>query len=148
MAEKLQKPKKKTIEIKYADKSAGQPAMVEIFEALKALLVPYFHKREIQAHEATYGQINLVSHKPVLINGVKKEEVWFVSLLIQKGYVGFYFMPIYCLPEVKEMVTEPLLKCLKGKSCFHIKKLDDGLKMDIKKAIKIGFDVFVQKGWL
>ncbi|MFX8688994.1 hypothetical protein ABTM39_19945, partial [Acinetobacter baumannii] len=60
--------KEKEIKIKYADKSAGQPEMFLIFEKLKKLMEPYA-KGSIKAHEGTYGQINLVSHKPVEIAG-------------------------------------------------------------------------------
>jgi hypothetical protein len=37
----------------------------------------------------------LVGEKPVEVLGRKKDELWFASALIQKGYVGFYYMPVY-----------------------------------------------------
>ncbi len=147
---KAAKPAKKeaSINIKYADKSAGQPEMLEIFEAIKKMMLPYDKKRNLVLHATTGGQANLVSHKPVVIEGRKKEEIWFVSALVQKGYVGFYYMPVYMNDPMKKTISPELLKYLKGKCCFHIKKKDASLLKDIDTAIKIGYDAFVKMGWM
>ncbi len=147
---KVAKPAEKeaSINIKYADKSAGQPEMLEIFEAIKKMLLPYDKKRNLVLHATTGGQANLVSHKPVVIEGRHKEEIWFVSALVQKGYVGFYYMPIYMNDPMKKAISPELLKCLKGKCCFHIKKKDVSLLKDIDTAIKIGYETFVKMGWI
>ncbi|MES2004715.1 MAG: DUF1801 domain-containing protein [Bacteroidota bacterium] len=146
----VQKPEKKerSINIKYADKSEGQPELLEIFEAIKKLMLPYDKKRNLVMHMGTGGQANLVSHKPVVIAGRTKEEIWFVSALVQKGYVGFYYMPVYMNDPIKKRISPELLKCLKGKACFHIKKKDASLLKDIDAAIKIGYDAFVKMGWM
>ena len=133
--------------LKYEDKSAGQPEMVIIFDRIKSLLLPY-EKGSIKVHGGTGGQINLISHKPVEIQGRKRTELWFVSALIQKGYVGFYFMPIYGHKPLGEALHPELMKCLKGKACFHIKKNDDQLFKQIKEALKMGYDVYKKRGWL
>ncbi len=96
----------------------------------------------------TYGQINLISHKPVEIEGRKRNELWFVSALIQKGYVGFYYMPIYMHDEMKKHFSAEFIKCLKGKACFHIKNTDPVIMKDIDKAIKVGYEEYVKRGWL
>src|SRR5262245_52392050 len=98
--------------IKYADKSAGQPELTPIFEAIKKLLLPY-EKGAIKLISSG-GQVGLISKKPVEILGRKKDELWFASVLVQKGYVGFYYMPVYADPKVKELIKPELLKCLKG----------------------------------
>jgi hypothetical protein len=144
------KPKKKeaTIHIKYADKSAGQPELVVIFDAIRKMVLPYANKRALQLHENTGGQFNLVSHKPVEIAGKKRAELWFVSALVQKGYVGFYYSITYMQDDVKKEFSPEFMKCLKGKGCFHIKKNDPVIMADIKKAIRIGFDDYVERGWI
>ena len=139
--------KKKEVKLKYEDKSAGQPEMILIFERLKKLLKPYA-KGVIKAYEATYGQINLVSHKPVEIAGRKREELWFVSALIQKGYVGLYYMPIYGYKELGKQIHPELMKCLKGKACFHIKKNDDELFKQIDEALALGYDAYKKMKWV
>jgi hypothetical protein len=141
-------PQKPVIHIKYADKSAGQTALVELFEAIKKIMEPYHKKRNLILHTDTGGQANLVSHKPVEIKGKLRKELWFVSALIQKGYVGFYYTPVSTQGDLSKHFSEGFVKSLKGKSCFHIKKKDPVLLKDIEKAIQLGFDTYVLKGWI
>src|SRR5262245_55271422 len=114
---KTAKPAKKAkdgkgeIGIKYSDKSAGQPQLVPIFEEIKKMLMPY-KKGTIEMRGGTGGQVVLVSDKPVVIAGRQRDELWFAGALIQKGYVGFYYMPVYAKPEMKTVFQPELLKCL------------------------------------
>ncbi len=133
--------------IKYADKSAGQPELVPIFSAIKNLLLPY-EKGSIKVRGGEGGQMMLVSEKTIEVNGKKRDELWFAGLLVQKGYVGFYFMPVYTKPELKEIFKPELLKCLKGKSCFHIKKADAVIFAQIEEALKKGYLAHKKRGWL
>jgi len=57
-------------------------------------------------------------------------------------------MPIYVDKSLKELLDPELLKLLKSKSCFHIKKLDDNLEAQIEKALTIGFELYKEKGWI
>lgn len=141
------KPKKE-LSIKYADKSAGQPELIPVFEAIKKMILHYDNKRALKQLAPTYGQINLISHKPVEIGGKMRDELWFVSALIQKGYVGFYSNPFYLKDERKKEFSPEFAKCLKGKGCFHIKDMNPVIMKDIEKAIKVGYDEYVKKGWL
>ncbi len=133
--------------IKYADKSGGQPNLVPIFETIKAMFVPYI-KGDMKLHGGVPGKALLINHRAVEIDGRKKPEMWFVSALIQKGYVGFYYMPVYMNTPVRNKIKPELLKCLKGKACFHIKKHDPVIYAQIKEALKIGFDDYRNKGWV
>lgn len=90
----------------------------------------------------------LVSKKPWELDGRKYSEAWFSCVVEQKGYVGFYFMPTYTHTEIKKVFSPALLKLLKGKSCFHVKKLDKDLQADIVKALQAGFDLYKQKGMI
>jgi hypothetical protein len=148
VAKPAAKKKEKTISIKYADKSAGQPELVVVFEAIKKMILPYEGKSGLVLHASTGGQLNLVSHMPVVIAGRQREEVWFVSALVQKGYVGFYYMPINAGDEMRKHFSPEFMKCLKGKACFHIKNTDPVIMSDIKKAIKVGYDEYVKRGWI
>lgn len=141
------KKEEKTISIKYADKSAGQPELAILFEVIKKMILPYEGKSGLVLHAATGGQLNLVSHKPVMIDGRERKEMWFVSVLVQKGYVGFYYMPI-SIKEMQNNFSPAFMKCLKGKACFHIKNTDPVIMADIKKAIKLGYEAYVKRGWI
>jgi len=112
------------------------------------MVQPYEKKGAFKLHAGTGGQFNMVSHKPVEIAGRKREELWFVSALVQKGYVGFYFMPIYDNPSMGILLSPELMKCLKGKACFHIKKNDPVIMKEIEKAIKIGYEAYKKNGWV
>ena len=139
--------KKKEITLKYSDKSAGQPELVPIFEEIKNMLLPY-EKGTLKIHGGTDGKVMLISHKPVEIAGRPREELWFASALIQKGYVGLYYMPVYMNDPVKRQLFPELMKCLKGKACFHIKKADPVIYKQIKEALKIGFADYRSRGWI
>ncbi len=142
------KKEKKTIHIKYADKSAGQPDLLVIFEAIKKMAEPFDGKGEMIMHADTGGQFNLVSHKPVTIAGRERKELWFISALVQKGYVGFYYMPINSGPEMRKQFSPEFMKLLKGKACFHIKKNDPAIMKEVEKAFKIGYKTYKDKGWI
>jgi len=141
------KPAKKVRTIKYEDKSPGQPQLVPIFEAIKKLLAPY-EKGHLRMWDEKGGQVVLISDKEVVIAGRKREQLWFASALVQKGYVGFYYMPVYMNEPVRRLLPPDLLKCLKGKACFHIKKNDPLLLGQIGEALKIGYDDYKKKGWI
>ena len=110
------------IKIKYSDKSPGQPQLIPIFEEIKKMLMPY-EKGTMKLFGGSGGKVILISKKPVEILGRKRGELWFASALVQKGYVGFYYMPVYADTAVKKRIKPELLRCLKGKAWFHMKNL-------------------------
>ena len=140
-------PDKKEIKIKYSDKSPGQPELVPIFNEIKKMLAPY-EKGTMKLFGGSEGKIVLISKKPVEILGRKRDELWFASALVQKGYVGFYYMPVYSDSSVKKLIKPELLKCLKGKACFHIKKFDKEIFSQIKEALNDGYKIWHKRGWL
>mgnify|MGYP001545226414 CR=1 FL=1 len=133
--------------IKYTDKSAGQPELIPIFEAIRDMLLPY-QKGQLKLRGGENGQVLLVGEKKLVIDGRKKDEMWFAAALIQKGYVGFYFMPIYTNKKLHDVFKPELLKCLKGKACFHIRTYDKLILSQIKDALKIGYDTYKELGWI
>lgn len=118
----------------------------EIFLQLRTLL---------QRYQPPFGSKNendkyydLWSFKDLVIEGRKRKEVFFAGIIIQKNYVGFYFMPVYAEPAVKKFFKPELLSKLKGKSCFHIKKLDAELLSQIDAALITGFEEYKARGWV
>jgi hypothetical protein len=69
-------------------------------------------------------------------------------LIIQKDYVGFYYMPVYIEPEMKVLFSPQLLKLLKGKSCFHVRRVDEELLAQVGSALQTGFDLYTRRGWV
>lgn len=133
--------------IKYSDKSPGQPQLVPIFAEIKKMLVPY-NKGTMKLSGGEGGKVVLISTKPVDIAGRTLNELWFAGALIQKGYVGFYYIPVYHDPSLKKLIKPELLKCLKGKSCFHIKTFDREILSQIKEALAIGYKEWRRLGWI
>ena len=133
--------------IKYTDKSGDQPQLIPIFDAIKKLLLPY-GEGSMKVRGGSGGQMMLVNEKPVEIAGRKRDELWFAGILIQRGYVGFYFMPVHEASERKEIFKPELLKCLKGKSCFHIKKFDAEIFKQMEEALAKGYKKHKERGWL
>ena len=143
----MAKAAKEGIGIKYEDKSAGQPDLAPIFARIKQLLAD-FRKEPLRLRGGEGGQVLLISEKAVVIEGRKREELWFASALVQKGYVGFYYMPVYMNEAVRSQLKPELLKCLKGKACFHIKKNDPLLFDQIVEALEIGYTFYKKMGWI
>lgn len=135
------------IGMKYSDKSAGQPELVPIFKTIARLLKAHAGG-ELEIRGGEDGQIVLGRFRPIVIDGRKKDELWLASALIQKGYVGFYYMPVYMNDVVRRKLDAGLLKCLKGKACFHIRKDDPALFGQIEKALRLGVQVYQTKGWI
>ena len=120
----------------------------EIEEILKRHAPPFlFH--EVGVQNKKNAQITVP--KPVVIPGAyggKPVSVQLAAVILQKGYVGLYLMCIYMNDEAKKKLSPNLMRLLQGKSCFHVKKLDDGLRDDIEAALELGTKAYKDRGWL
>lgn len=137
----------KSSPVKYSDKSAGQPGLTPIFDQVKKLCAAYA-KGHLMVRGEGPGQYHIWSDKSVEVAGRLRNDICFVGLMIQKGYVGFYFMPVYTNPALKERIAPELLASLKGKSCFHLKKNDPVMMGYVKDALKEGFADYKKRGWV
>jgi hypothetical protein len=90
----------------------------------------------------------LTSYKKVVIAGRPKDEVYFAGIIVQKDYVGFYYMLAYAEPEVRDKLSPEFLALLKGKTCFYIKSTEKSVLNQVNKALDIGLKVYRQKGWI
>jgi hypothetical protein len=124
----------------------NNPDLPGIFQQLRPLLARYQPPLVSKHDDPRY--FDLWSLKDLVIEGRKRKEVYFAGLIIQKSYVGFYFMPVYSDAEMKDFFQPELLRCLKGKSCFHIKKLDAMLLSQIDTALQAGYALYQHKGWI
>ncbi|MBK9330233.1 MAG: DUF1801 domain-containing protein [Sphingobacteriales bacterium] len=120
----------------------------EIFDQLKPLLKNY-EKGSISARMDFESRYELWSEKELEAFGKKRNEMAFAALIIQSSYVGFYFMPVYSEPEkLKKVIHPDLLRILKGKSCFHVKRTDKNLLRHISEALAEGYSLYREKGWV
>ena len=116
-----------------------------MFDTLKLLLQKY--QPPLVPKVENDSSYDLWSFRPLVIDGRKRSEIFFAGLMIQKSYVGFYFMPMYVQPEIKEIFAPELLNLLKGKSCFHVKSLTPELLTSIEAVLKAGFACYQARGW-
>jgi len=121
----------------------------EIFDRLEASLRRY--SPPLAARTGTVRDkrdLHLWSEKEVEVAARMRDEVFFAGAIVQKGYVGFYFMPVYTDAEQRDLFAAELVALLKGKSCFHVKRLDDDLARRVDDALGQGFELYRERGWV
>ena len=86
------------------------------------------------------------------MQGKQKVDGFYFATVIPKAKdCRLYFFPIYTDSEAFVNISPELRKCLKGKSCFHIKKMDEQLESEVKAMIHKGIELYRAKGiikWL
>jgi hypothetical protein len=148
----MKKPAKSSKKTGKLPESSGDGSLEGVYVELKKILArnaPPFKLCGMSVRNKLSAQ--LVVTKPVAIPGAyggKPVNVQMAAVILQKGYVGFYLMCIYMNGKAKKEISPTLLKLLKGKTCFHVKKLDDGLKRDIEAALVAGTKAYRERGWL
>jgi len=118
----------------------------EILGELKAILSK--HSKNLKVTKDTKKVYELYGTKKVVVGKKEVEGIYFASAVIQGGFTGFYFFPVYTHPHEFSDIPAELKKCLKGKSCFHIKKLDAELLKQIKELVKKGASIYKKAGWI
>jgi len=135
-----------------ASASSKAEALDAIFDRLHRLLARYSPPLKSKSGTVRNKRdFHLTIAKAVVVPGSyenKPAEVGLAAIILQKGYVGFYFMPIYIEPDLKKKLPGALTQLLKGKTCFHIKKLDDELLEHIEIALDEGVKNYKRRGWL
>ena len=131
-----------------APAEAQKPNLAATYDELAAVLAHYVPPfTACTTYVKKKRNFILISKKEVVIDGRKKPEMWFCGIIEQKSYIGFYYMPIYCVPKMKAL-SPSLMKLLKGKACFYVKQLSPELRKDIDAALKAGFDAYKKLGWV
>lgn len=123
------------------------PKLLDIFRRIKTLMKPY--EPPYNARVDIEGRYDLWSEKTIQAFNREYDAMHFAAIIIQSGYVGFYYMPVYGEPEkLKKLLGEDLMKLLKGKACFHVKELTPLLEAQIKQALKVGHRAYKERGWV
>ena len=118
----------------------------EILESLKKILSKFCKQLKVTRDSGKVYEI--YCKKSVTVFNKQLDGMYFASAKILGGFVGFYFFPIYTHPKEFVNIPAEIRKCLKGKSCFHIKKLDKTLESQIKDMVKQGYDLYKKNGWV
>ncbi|WP_407355240.1 hypothetical protein [Methanolobus sp. WCC5] len=119
-----------------------QLIFIKLKELLSAYVPPLVITRDEDEKFDVYGDVK------VTIGKKTHDRVYFASLEVWKNHVGFYFFPIYTHHNMFSDTHEDLIKLLKGKSCFHVKKEDEIIFTEIEKLLKKGFEIYRDEGWI
>ncbi len=121
-------------------------ALLPLFAEVKQLLTPYATR--LTARKDEPGYFDLWSEKEIVVDGRRRTEVFFAGAIIQKSYVGFYFMPLYADDDLSRVFGRELLATLKGKSCFHLKRMTPEIRAQIEAALAAGWRLYEERGWV
>ena len=127
-------------------------SLQDVYHGLEGLLKKYVPPLKVGSLTVRDKQsLQLVTPKPVTVPGAyggKPVDWQFAAAILQKNYVGFYLMGAHSNPELRSKISLPLLKTLKGKSCFHLKSFDEQMKKDIATALDTSLKLYKERGWV
>ena len=115
-------------------------ALNEIHERLKSMLLG--HVPPLQVRKDNENVLELAGTKQRMQGRQMVDGFYFASIVPKPKDIRLYFFPIYTHPENFTGLSENLRKYLKGKSCFHIKKMDAELDEEIGLIISKGVAVY------
>lgn len=117
--------------------------LLPLFVVVKQLLTPY--AEQLTIHRDEPGYFDLWSEKDI-VDGRRRKEVSFCSLIIQKSYVGFSFMLVCADGDLSQVFGRDLMATLKGRSCFHFKRGTPEVKAQIEDALAAGWRLYEEHG--
>jgi len=81
------------------------------------------------------------------MQGKKKVDGFYFSNIMPKAKdVRFYFFPAYTHPDAYEDLSDQMKKFKKGKSCFHIKYIDEQIETELKQMVSTGIELYQKDG--
>ncbi len=79
----------------------------------------------------------------------KMDGMYFATVVPKSKDVRLYFFPIYTHAEGTDpIITDELRKFLKGKTCFHVRYLNDHISDNLKILISTGVALYQRDGLL
>ena len=104
------------------------------------------HNPTLRVSKENEKVFEVTGTKEVMQGKQKVDGHYFASIVPKPKDVRLYFFPIYTHKEAIGELSPSLQKFLKGKSCFHIKKLDTELEEEIKGMVQRGIDAYLADG--
>ena len=81
------------------------------------------------------------------MQGKKKVDGFYFASVVPKAKdIRLYFFPIYTHVKEFDDLSDELRKALKGKSCFHIKKMSKEMEKEIKQMVDKGVQLYKRDG--
>ena len=119
----------------------------EIFNKLKNTLKKY--SPPMIAGKGSVHGYELIGNKPVPYGSTKKiiPGMFFAAVANRKDSVTFHFFPCYMNKAMLESAPN-LVKKLKGKTCFHFKKVEDVNEKELNALLKKGVVAWKKMGYM
>lgn len=117
-------------------------AFLDVYERLVSILAIHA-PRLVVTHDIPGRYYLDTAH--IMKNG---QPMFFGAVQLMKGHVGYYLMPIYACPQLLEGISPALRKHLKGKSCFHFKKVEPELFAELASLTATGMAFYEAEGFL
>lgn len=113
-------------------------------EDIRASLIAIARKQvpPLKVRNESSLNFELAGTKEVMQGKQKVDGYYFCSIVPKPKDVRLYFFPIYTHVDAFSTISAELRKCLKGKSCFHIKKWSLELEKEIEKMMKLGVQLY------
>lgn len=115
---------------------ADPPAVEELAAIelrLRMILAPYEDRLELAT---IYGI-------PTLRRPGAKAHDWFAFVKLASKHVGFYLLPVYTYPALREGLSPALTKRLTGKSAFTFPALDEGLATELEGLVARAYAAYM-----
>ncbi|MGD1848635.1 MAG: hypothetical protein ACFB10_24860 [Salibacteraceae bacterium] len=106
------------------------------------------HLPTLQIRKENDSVMEVAGTIPALQGKQQVDGYYFASVVPKPKDIRLYFFPIYTHPNDFEDLHPEVRKCLKGKSCFHIKKLDDAMEQAIVDMVQKGVDRYQREGFI
>ena len=103
----------------------------------------------VAVKKITQDSFEIIGNKSVPY-GFKKELIpgmHFASLVQCKDSVAFHFFPAYMNSGMINLAPN-LYKCLKGKTCFHFKKIEQIHEAELRILLNEGIKLWAKSGYL
>jgi len=113
--------------------------LTTIQETLQNILTAHSPALEVRKNDGKTFEI--AGTKEVMQGKQKVSGHYFASIMSKPKDIRLYFFPIYTHVD-SFSISDDLKKCLKGKSCFHIKKLSDEMVGELAEMIATGVSLY------
>jgi hypothetical protein len=116
------------------------PELLEIQQKLQNLFKAHIPPLQIRKDNEMVFEV--AGTREAMQGKQKVDGYYFGSVVPMPRDIRLYYFPIYTHVKKFQWISDELRKCLKGKSCFHIKKMSPALESEIEKMIKAGIELY------
>lgn len=117
----------------------------EVFGRIKSILKK--NKGKLSVKTNTETGYHLYSVKKIKISHREYNRLYFAGLTVNTNDVSFYFFPLY-INKSKFRLSTQLKNKLKGKTCFHFRKIDDELLNEVTELVIKGYSEYKKAKWI